>query len=92
MDIKELTLKNANALRSAIGAKLTCPMCKHNDFVVVGGYVRDDIQTQLNSYVFGSNSALNMAVVVCQHCGFVSHHLIDVLRKVETKGDADGSK
>lgn len=64
MDIKELTLKNANALRSAIGAKLTCPMCKHNDFVVVGGYVRDDIQTQLDSYVFGSEKVKDASVQI----------------------------
>ena len=29
----------------------------------------------------GSAAALNMAVVVCQHCGFVSHNEMGILQK-----------
>ena len=64
MDIKEFTHKNATALKKAIGDKLTCPMCGNKDFVVLGGYVREDIQTKMDSWVMGSQTALNMAVVV----------------------------
>lgn len=81
MDIKELTQRNADALKKAIGEKLTCPMCHHKDFIVVGGYIRNDIQTQMDGWVMGSAAALNMAVVVCQHCGFVSHHEMGILQK-----------
>lgn len=92
MDIKEFTMKNADALRKTAGKILTCPMCQHHEFVVVGGYVREDIQTQLNSFVMGSPSALSMAVVVCQHCGFVSHHDIRVLQRAMTNEDENAAK
>ena len=92
MDIKEFTQKNANALKKAIGDKLTCPMCGHKDFVVLGGYVREDIQTKMDSWVMGSQTALNMAVVVCQHCGFVSFHEVTVLQKMLDSEDIDGTK
>jgi transcription elongation factor Elf1 len=92
MDIKEFTRKNADALKKTIGEKLTCPMCGHKDFTVLGGYVREDLQTQMNSFVFGSPVALSMAVVVCQHCGFVSHHDVDVLQKPEKAEDENATK
>lgn len=57
MDIKELTQRNADALKKAIGEKLTCPMCHHKDFIVVGGYIRNDIQTQMDGWVMGSAAA-----------------------------------
>lgn len=88
MDIKEFTKSNVDALKRTAGEKLTCPMCQHHDFLVIGGYVREDIQTQLNSFVMGSQVALNMAVVVCQNCGFVSYHDINILqKKKQTGGD-----
>ena len=92
MDIKEFTRKNADALKKTIGEKLTCPMCGHKDFMVLGGYVREDLQTQLNSFVFGSPVALSMAVVVCQHCGFVSHNDVNILQKAIKGGDENGAK
>lgn len=92
MDIKEFTHKNATALKKAIGDKLTCPMCGNKDFVVLGGYVREDIQTKMDSWVMGSQTALNMAVVVCQHCGFVSHHEVSVLQKMIDPEGKDGAK
>lgn len=92
MDIKEFTRKNADALKKTIGEKLTCPMCGHKDFMVLGGYVREDLQTQMNSFVFGSPVALSMAVVVCQHCGFVSHHDVNVLQKSEKVEDENAAK
>lgn len=91
-DIKEFTQKNANALRKVIGDKLTCPMCGHKDFIVLGGYIREDIQTRFDSWVMGSKTALNMAVVVCQHCGFVSHHETTVLQKAIDTEVKDGTK
>lgn len=42
-DIKEFTQKNANALRKVIGDKLTCPMCGHKDFIVLGGGISEKI-------------------------------------------------
>lgn len=92
MDIKEFTMNNVAALKKAAGEKLTCPMCGHHDFLVIGGYVREDIQTQLNSFVMGSPAALNLAVLVCQNCGFVSHHDTNILQRVTKDGSKDGAK
>lgn len=89
MDIKEFTMKNVAALKKTAGEKLTCPMCGHHDFLVIGGYVREDIQTQLNSFVMGGPAGISMAVLVCQNCGFVSHHDINILQKETKNKDED---
>lgn len=92
MDLKEFTQENADALRRAIGEKLTCPMCGRKNFVVVGGYIRNDLQTRLDSFVIGSGVAMSMAPVVCQHCGFVSLHDLKVLSRIKPNGGDDASK
>ncbi len=87
MDIRELAQKNADTLRQIIGPKLTCPMCGNRDFVVLGGYVRNDVQTELGSFVIGSTDGLNVAPVICQNCGFVSFHDLAVLERVQRNED-----
>lgn len=92
MDIKELTQENADALRKVIGEKLTCPMCGNKDFIVLGGFVRSDLQTRLDSFVMFSSDVLNIAPVICQRCGFVSFHDMKVLARIKKNGGENGNK
>lgn len=92
MDLRKLSQNNADALRKAIGEKLTCPMCGQKEFVVQGGFIHNDMQTSLESLVMFSSAALNTAAVVCQHCGFVSFHDLRVLARIGQQGGGNASE
>jgi len=60
------------------GAKLPCPRCGHNNFMLLDGYFNQTIQTELNGMVLGGPSVPSV-VVACTHCGFLSQHALGVL-------------
>ena len=82
-EIEAETAKNVDALKKAIGNNFVCPICHNNQFVVVNGYIRHDIQTDMNSFIMGSSSAIPTMVLVCNTCGFMSQHAIGILKDVK---------
>ena len=57
---------------------LECPMCHSRNFIIADGYFNSTIQPHLNGVVLGGPSIPNIGIV-CNHCGFISHHAIGVL-------------
>lgn len=80
MDIQEETQKNIEALKNAAGTDIVCPICHKNQFAVINGYLRHDIQTELNSFSIGGPGIQTVALI-CKNCGFLSQHVLSVLRK-----------
>lgn len=61
------------------GAVLPCPRCGNQNFTLIDGYFNQPIQKQLsNSLVIGGPSIPSVGVV-CNKCGFISHHAVGVL-------------
>lgn len=71
-----------DALRDA-GATRGCPRCGNDSFRILAGFLHHGIQTEPGSVQFGGPGIETWALV-CNRCGFVSQHAIDVLT-----GEAD---
>ncbi len=60
------------------GVRLPCPRCGSSQFEVLDGYFNQTAQPHLQGLVIGGPSVPS-AVVVCNHCGFMSQHALGVL-------------
>ena len=78
MSIQEETQANIEILKSVVSKGLCCPMCGCNQFVVINGYLRHDIQTERDSFVIGGQG-VNTVALICKKCGFLSQHVLSVL-------------
>ena len=75
-------LKERNALNP-------CPRCGNREFVLADGILASPIQTNLEEFVLGSS--IPAAVVICNHCGYMSLHALGVLGLMDlVRGDDDG--
>jgi predicted nucleic-acid-binding Zn-ribbon protein len=57
------------------GAKLPCPRCGKNDFMLIDGYFIQSIQKNVADIVLGGE-AIPSIVVVCANCGYLSQHAL----------------
>lgn len=74
-------LKDASkTLRTLMGAGARCPMCQHNQFQIVDGYISQSIQPSLEGFQIGGPS-IPCVVIVCTNCGFVSQHALGVIEE-----------
>jgi ribosomal protein L37E len=61
---------------TAAGADRPCPRCGHEDFHLQDGYVSLPVQATLAS---GPAGNISTVVTVCEKCGYLSYHLLNVL-------------
>ncbi|MCC6159186.1 MAG: hypothetical protein IT350_14145 [Deltaproteobacteria bacterium] len=66
-----------DALRDA-GATRGCPRCGNDSFRILAGYLCHSIQSDTRGIQIGGPGISTWALV-CNRCGFVSQHAIDVL-------------
>jgi predicted nucleic-acid-binding Zn-ribbon protein len=59
-------------------ARLACPRCGNNNFVILDGYVNQPMSNKLGSIVLGGPT-IPTAVIACSRCGFLSLHALGVL-------------
>lgn len=59
-------------------ARLPCPRCGNQSFMLLGGYFNQTIQTELSSIALGGPSVPSV-VTACKRCGFLSQHALGVL-------------
>lgn len=55
-----------------------CPMCGGSHFDVIDGYVRVEVQENLNDVLMGGPFVPSCAIA-CNNCGFISHHALAAL-------------
>ena len=60
------------------GAKLPCPRCGNNSFVLLDGYFNQTMQSELKGIVIGGPSVPSV-VVACNRCGYLSQHALGAL-------------
>lgn len=80
--------RNIAMLRRKFGSSMHCPMCGGNQFSVVDGYVRNDIQNRLDSVQLGG-PFIPTIMAICNNCGFVSQHALSVLDQ-DNQGKTNG--
>lgn len=75
---------------TAAGADRPCPRCGHEDFQLLDGYIGLPVQAKLNEGPAGSVTAI---ATVCERCGFLAQHLVNVLlaKDVDAAGGGPAS-
>ena len=62
------------------GADKPCPRCGHDDFQLLDGYVSLPVQARLGD---GPVASVPTVATVCDRCGFLSQHVVNVLLSSE---------
>ena len=57
-----------------------CPRCGHDDFQLLDGYVSLPVQARLGD---GPVASVPTVATVCDRCGFLSQHVVNVLLSSE---------
>jgi hypothetical protein len=85
--VPELPKEDKQRIIEALKARVTeaCPRCGNRGFALADGYFNQTIQTGFGSLVVGGPS-IPSAVTICDRCGFISQHALDVLGLLP-KGD-----
>jgi hypothetical protein len=61
------------------GADKPCPRCGKEEFTLVDAFFRQPLQESLKGLVLLGGPTIPCAVVICQHCGFMSQHALGYL-------------
>ena len=65
-------------LNSAVPNGFECPICHQRDFRVVKGFFQSILQKDPLDLELSGRSVPSIQII-CQNCGFISHHSIGVL-------------
>ncbi len=68
----------AEALEAA-GATLPCSRCDHQSYRVLDGFLLENAQSQLRNQVISGDNRVPCVATVCQRCGCLTQHVMDVL-------------
>ncbi|OGH05860.1 MAG: hypothetical protein A2W22_05400 [Candidatus Levybacteria bacterium RBG_16_35_11] len=60
------------------GARLPCPRCGNQQFILIDGYFNQTIQNELQGMLIGGKS-IPSVVIACNRCGFLSQHALGIL-------------
>ena len=68
-----------------------CPICKHKEFVLGGGYFAHDLQQDLKSRQMGG---VNIPTVplICKNCGYIAEFAVGTLGLLPKEEDKDIEK
>lgn len=61
------------------GAKLPCPRCGHDKFVISDGYFFQSIQKGVRAAMVVGGSVIPQIAIICQNCGFMSFHALGIV-------------
>lgn len=70
------------------GADGPCSRCGNEDFNLLDGYLSLPIQAKLSE---GPASSVSTVATVCERCGFLSMHVVNVLMATEMEATRDPS-
>ena len=70
------------------GADRACPRCGHADFQLLDGYISLPVQARLGD---GPVASVPTIATVCERCGFLSQHLVNVLLAQDIDGVPGGA-
>ena len=85
-----LSDKEKEELAKVITSKVKtfeCPMCHNHSFTIIDGYLIQNLQNSINSYVIGNEPIIPSIAIVCNNCGFMSQHNLGILGMLNKKLD-----
>lgn len=74
------------------GVGKACPMCRKSEWVLADGYVNVSLQPHFGGGVLLGGPMIPTAVIVCGHCGFVSHHALGSLGLLDEPSEDEPSE
>lgn len=72
----------------SIISNLECPICHNKSFIIADGYFNTAIQGDLKGMRLGGPSIPSIGII-CDKCGFISHHALGVLGLMPKPADSD---
>ena len=70
------------------GVRPVCPMCGHKEFGIAGGHVGHPLRTDFFGGFMAGGPIVPSAVIICNNCGFESHHALGALGLLPSKAGA----
>ena len=70
---------------------IECPICHNKQFIIADGYFNSSIQGNLNGMSLGGPSIPSIGII-CNRCGFISHHALGVLGLIPPPTEESVSK
>ena len=58
---------------------LECPMCRSHKFVLLDGYLTENLQNDYHSVNIGNGTIVPSVAIVCKHCGFIARFALGAL-------------
>lgn len=58
---------------------IECPICHHRKFVLLDGYLTENLQDDYHSVVVGGENIVPTIAIACKHCGYVSQFALGAL-------------
>ena len=78
-EFKEKVIKELNSrIKQVRRETLKCPCCKHNNFQILDGYTRRDLNENLDTIQIGGNNVPSISII-CTNCGYIMDFSIGVL-------------
>ncbi len=74
------------------GAILACSRCGRRGFTLLDGYFNQSFQAQLNSSIIIGGPTIPSVAVICNNCGFISHHAIGALGLLPEQNTQNGTQ
>ena len=62
--------------------QISCPMCKNSDFLVIDGFISNNVQKEADKIIIGREMIPTIALI-CSKCGFISQHAMGIIRDNE---------
>ena len=69
------------------GADKGCPRCGQDDFQLLDGYISLPVQARLGD---GPVTSIPTVATVCERCGYLSQHVVNVLLAEEVEAAPGG--
>ena len=90
-----IPIKQKDAIKARLQEripKLECPMCHQYSFVLLDGYLTENIQENYNSIVIGNGEIFPTTAIVCTHCGYVARFALGALGLLQQNQKIDNSE
>lgn len=86
--IREYTEEFQKNFLKKIKEKVTnyiCPICRNSNFIIIDGFLMVNPSKKIGVFALGG-STIPCVGLICNNCGFVAQHSIQILMSEKTNG------
>lgn len=76
---EELKKKLINSILERV-PNYHCPICGSHSFSIVDGFAQVQLQNELSRTVVLGGQVIPTFMIVCNNCGFISHHAVGIIK------------